>query len=168
MFLCLFSLLCCAFILLENTSACWPYMVPALSTTWAWRDTWKVWHGQQDVFFLSQTSTTSLSTGCTFLLVFLISPPKTLAANSDPGCSSFFLHIGKYLSEGTELHTCQSSAVTDNLCSFSCPPPLPFHSAPELWSCWMEAAWQQGFQLVLSTKHTLRWTPACTSPFLGP
>lgn len=88
MFLFFLSLLCCAFTLLEHPSARWPCTAPALSTqehlaALAWAAGW---------FFLSQTPTTSLSTGCNFLLVSLISSPNVLAADSDPG-SSFSFHV---------------------------------------------------------------------------
>ena len=115
---------------------------------WLQREAWQVCHGQQDVFFIFQTSATSFSTDSNFLLVSLISSPNALAANSDPVCSFLFSHIDT------------SSAVTTNLCRPSCP--LPCLSArllvypPEVWFGGAGSLLTAG--LPSRARHVLSWT----------
>lgn len=126
-FLFFFSLLCCAFTLPANPSAlhspCSEHAGTPGSSAMGSR-----------TIFLSQTPTTSLSTDCNFLLVSLISSPNVLAADSDPGCSSFFFHV-------------DPSSLWGDLCSPSCPSP-PSQSFPS-----SAGAWQQSCELQLSPKH---------------
>lgn len=110
------SLPCCAFLLLKTTSAFWPRVIPMQSMAMATERCLAGLSWSAGCFFIFQTSATSFSTDCNFLLVSLISSPNALAANSDPVCSFFFSHIDA------------SSAVTTNLCRPSCPAPLSFYS----------------------------------------
>lgn len=110
------SLPCCAFVLLKRSSAFWPCVIPMQSMAMAMERRLAGLSRSAGCFFIFQTSATSFSTDCNFLLVSLISSPNALAANSDPVCSFFFSHINA------------SSAVTTNLCRPSCPAPLSFYS----------------------------------------
>lgn len=108
------ALLC--FPLPKEQSAFWPRAIPVQSTAMAMERRLAGLSRSAGCFFIFQTSATSFSTDCNFLLVSLISSPNALAANSDPVCSFFFSHINT------------SSAVTTNLCRPSCPAPLSFLS----------------------------------------
>lgn len=75
------------------------------------------------MFLHFQTSGTSFSADCNFLLVSLISSPNALAANGDPLCSFFSLRIDTL------------SALTTNSCRPNCPAPLSLFSLAHL-STW--------------------------------
>lgn len=160
MFLCLFSLLCCAFILLKTALLPVGPADPCTEHSLAVEGHLAALPWAAGCFF-PFSNINYLTFHCLYFLLVkefkeLFSSPNALAANSDPGCSFFFSHIHP------------SPAVTDAV-----QPQLshssPFHSLPAGWSCWMEPAGEQGCQFVLNTQHTLSWSPACawTSPSLG-
>lgn len=107
-------------LLLQTSSAFWPRVIAVQSPALAVERRLAGLSWSAGCFFIFQTSATSFSTDCNFLLVSLISSPNALAANSNLVCSFFFSHIDT------------SSAVTTNLCRPSCPAPSPFYWLPRL------------------------------------